>query len=94
MARMWIAARATSFVGTKESRYTMHIQLERSWLGKSFESSNREPLSGVSKAILRLPIFKRFGMGYIQLRISLVVVNGDHGVYELHVLVPVDIPSS
>eukprot|EP00435_Cladocopium_sp_Y103_P026778 s2517_g6.t1 len=40
---MWIAARATAFIGTQESRFTMHIQTERSWLGKSFETSNREP---------------------------------------------------
>jgi hypothetical protein len=39
---MWIAARADAFLGTQNSRFTMHIQLERSWLGKPVESSSRE----------------------------------------------------
>lgn len=39
---MWIAARAHFFIGTKESRYTSHIQLERNWLGKQLHTSERE----------------------------------------------------
>merc|ERR1712203_290299 len=31
---MWLAARAKYFIGTQESRFTMHIELERGWLGK------------------------------------------------------------
>ncbi|CAE7931948.1 selO [Symbiodinium necroappetens] len=38
----WIAARADFFVGTIESRFTMSIQLERSFLGKPHRSSEQE----------------------------------------------------
>lgn len=41
-AEMWVAARATAFLGTQESRFTMHIQLERSWLGHPRATSERE----------------------------------------------------
>lgn len=41
-AEMWIAARAEFFIGTKESRFTMHIQLERGFLGKSQRTSEQE----------------------------------------------------
>lgn len=39
---MWIAARAEFFVGTRESRFTAHIQLERGFLGKPRGSSEQE----------------------------------------------------
>merc|ERR1712014_505910 len=39
---MWIASRATHFIGSQESRFTMWIQLERSFLGKSVESTEEE----------------------------------------------------
>merc|ERR1712232_778365 len=39
---MWIASRAEFFVGSIESRFTMWIQLERGFLGKSKESSELE----------------------------------------------------
>merc|ERR1711964_490754 len=39
---MWIAARADYFIGTTESRFTSHIQLERSWLGKDKSTSEKE----------------------------------------------------
>lgn len=42
IVEMWIAGRADVFLGTQNSRFTMHIQLERSWLGKTVESSSRE----------------------------------------------------
>lgn len=42
LIEMWIAARATAFIGTQESRFTMHIQLERSWLGKKTKLSITE----------------------------------------------------
>jgi peptide-O-fucosyltransferase len=42
IVEMWIAARADVFLGTQNSRFTMHIQLERGWLGKSEETSSRE----------------------------------------------------
>eukprot|EP00439_Symbiodinium_sp_Y106_P046551 s5758_g5.t3 len=38
----WIAARADFFVGTIESRFTMSIQLERSFLGKPHRTSEQE----------------------------------------------------
>lgn len=38
----WIAARADFFVGTIESRFTMSIQLERSFLGKPRRTSEQE----------------------------------------------------
>ncbi|CAK0807914.1 unnamed protein product, partial [Prorocentrum cordatum] len=38
---MWVAARAAFFVGTSESRFTAHIQLERGWLGKARATSER-----------------------------------------------------
>ena len=38
----WIAARADFFIGTIESRFTMSIQLERSFLGKPHRSSEQE----------------------------------------------------
>ena len=37
-------ARCSFGLTTQESRFTMHIQTERKWLGKSFETSNRERL--------------------------------------------------
>ncbi|CAE8595628.1 unnamed protein product, partial [Polarella glacialis] len=39
---MWVAARSSHFIGTKESRFSMHIQLERSWLGKPAATSLQE----------------------------------------------------
>lgn len=39
---MWIAARSAYFLGTQESRFSSHIQLERSWMGKPKESSEQE----------------------------------------------------
>lgn len=39
---MWVAARADFFIGTKESRFTAHIQLERGLLGKPRQSSEEE----------------------------------------------------
>jgi len=39
---MWIAARADNFIGSIESRFTMWIQLERHFLGKPKETSERE----------------------------------------------------
>jgi len=39
---MWIASRAEFFIGSIESRFTMWIQLERGFLGKSKESSELE----------------------------------------------------
>jgi len=41
-AEMWIAARADFFIGTIESRVTMHIQLERGFLGKPRATSEQE----------------------------------------------------
>lgn len=38
----WIAARADFFLGTVESRFTMSIQLERSFLGKPHRTSEQE----------------------------------------------------
>eukprot|EP00930_Biecheleria_cincta_P078879 TRINITY_DN6649_c0_g1_i1.p1 TRINITY_DN6649_c0_g1~~TRINITY_DN6649_c0_g1_i1.p1 ORF type:complete len:1177 (+),score=253.25 TRINITY_DN6649_c0_g1_i1:160-3690(+) len=38
----WIAARADFFIGTIESRFTMSIQLERSFLGKAHKTSEQE----------------------------------------------------
>eukprot|EP00438_Fugacium_kawagutii_P015614 Skav212785 [mRNA] locus=scaffold159:325374:325907:- [translate_table: standard] len=38
----WIAARADFFIGTIESRFTMSIQLERSFLGKPMRTSEQE----------------------------------------------------
>lgn len=39
---MWVAAQANHFVGTKESRFTSHVQLERSWLGHPASTSIQE----------------------------------------------------
>jgi len=38
----WIAARADFFLGTVESRFSMSIQLERSFLGKPHRTSEQE----------------------------------------------------
>lgn len=58
---MWIAARATAFIGTQESRFTMHIQTERSWLGKNFGSSNREFCKSLASRRCVSPYFKTNG---------------------------------
>lgn len=58
---MWIAARATAFIGTQESRFTMHIQTERSWLGKSFETSNRELCKSLASRRCLSPYYKSMG---------------------------------
>jgi len=58
---MWIAARATAFIGTQESRFTMHIQLERSWLGKAFETSNRELCKSLASRRCMSPYYKAAG---------------------------------
>lgn len=50
----------------EESRFTMHIQTERSWLGKNFGSSNRE-LLGFS----RLHIY-RFNMQILVIAIDAI----------------------
>ena len=39
---MWIAARAQKFIGTRESRFTAAIQLERAFLGWSWASSQEQ----------------------------------------------------
>ncbi|CAJ1381098.1 unnamed protein product [Effrenium voratum] len=58
---MWIAARAAAFLGTQESRFTMHIQQERAWLGQSFASSNRELCKAMARGRCYSPYFKAGG---------------------------------
>ncbi|CAD7966905.1 unnamed protein product [Amoebophrya sp. A120] len=42
IVEMWIASRADFFIGTQESRFSMAIQLERSFLEKPYKKSNRQ----------------------------------------------------
>lgn len=59
---MWIAARANYFIGTQESRFTSHIQLERSWLGIPKEKTEQEFCKTAGDGnICRSPAYRHSG---------------------------------
>jgi len=58
---MWVAARSNFFVGTHESRFSLHVQLERGWLGQPRETSEREFCKTITKAPCTAPSYIHTG---------------------------------